>query len=65
MVQETAKRTKFSIVYDAAARAFDKAPSLNDCLETGLPLQNKLWSLFTGNRFHLVALAGGLKQAFL
>lgn len=65
VVRETAESTKIRIVYDASARAYDKAPSLNDCLETGPPLQNKLWSVLVRNRFHPVALAGDLKQAFL
>ena len=65
VVKETAESTKIRIVYDASARANGKAPSLNDCLETGPPLQNKLLSVLTRNRFHPVALAGDLKQAFL
>ena len=60
-----AESTKIRIVYDASARANEKAPSLNDCLETGPPLQNKLWSVLMRNRFQSVALAGDLKQAFL
>ena len=53
------------IVYDASARANDKSPSLNECLDTGPPLQNQLWSVLVRNRFHPVAIAGDLKQAFL
>lgn len=37
VVRETAESTKFHIVYDATARACDKEPSLNDCIE-GQPL---------------------------
>ena len=65
MIREMAESTKIRIVYDASARANEKAPSLNDCLETGPPLQNKLWSVLVRNRFQSVALAGDLKQAFL
>ena len=65
VIQETTESTKIRIVYDASARANEKAPSLNDCLETGPPLQNKLWSALVTNRFQPVALAGDLKQAFL
>lgn len=65
MVRETAESKKIRIVYDASARAYHQAPSLNDCLETGPPLQNKLWSVLTRNCFHPVALAGDLRQAFL
>ena len=38
VVQETAESTKIRIVYDASARANEKAPSPNDCLETGTTL---------------------------
>lgn len=65
VIRETAESTKIRIVYDASARANREAPSLNDCLETGPPLQNKLWSVLIRNTFHPVALAGDLKQAFL
>ena len=65
VIRETAESTKLHIVYDASARAHEKAPSLNDCLETGLPLQNSLWSMLVKNCFHPVAFMGDLKQAFL
>jgi len=65
VIRETAESTKLHIVYDASARAHEKAPSLNDCLETGLPLQNSLWSMLVKNCFHPVAFTGDLKQAFL
>ncbi|XP_068689907.1 uncharacterized protein [Montipora foliosa] len=41
------------------------APSLNDCLHAGPPLQNKLWSVLTRCRFHPVLVAGDLRRAFL
>lgn len=53
------------ILYDASARANEKVPSLNDCLETGPTLQSKLPSVLIRNRSQPVALAGDLKQAFL
>ena len=60
-----ARQPKVRIVYDALAKASDKPPSLNDCLETGPPLQNHLWSVLTRNRFYAVAVAGDLRQPFL
>ena len=51
--------------YDASACERDNAPSLNDCLLTGPPLQKQLWSVLVRNRFHPVALAGDLQKAFL
>ena len=65
VVRDTAESTKVRIVFDASARADDKSPSLNDCLETGPPLQNMIWDILTRNRLQPVTLAGDLKQAFL
>ena len=65
VLRETAESTKIRIVYNASAQANEKAPSLNDCLETGPTLQNKLWSVLIRNRFQPVAPAGDFKQAFL
>ena len=42
-----------------------KLPSLNECLNAGPPLQNKLLSVLVRNRIHPVALSGDLRQAFL
>ena len=65
VVREAAESTKLRIVFDASARSNERSPSLNDCLETGPPLQNLLWDILVRNRFKPVALAGDLKQAFL
>lgn len=64
-LRTTAESTKLRIVYDASARAFSGAPSLNDCLHTGLPLQNKLWSVLVRGRFNPMAITGDLQKAFL
>ena len=65
VVRETAESTKLRIVYDASARAHDNAPSLNDCLHAGPPLQNQLWAVLLRARFHPVLITGDMKQAFL
>ena len=65
VLHENAESTKIRIVYDASARANASAPSLNECLEIGPPLQNQLWNVLIRNRFYPVAIAGDLKQAFL
>ncbi|XP_074629800.1 uncharacterized protein LOC141887949 [Acropora palmata] len=65
VIRESAESTKLRIVYDASARAYDKAPSLNDCLHAGPPLQNQLWSVMVRARFHPVLTTGDMKQAFL
>ena len=53
------------IVYDASARATPEAPSLNDCLYTGPPLQNKIWDILVQQRTYPVGVAADIKQAFL
>ena len=65
VVREAAKSTKLRIVYDASARETEKSPSLNECLEAGPPLQNKLWAVLERVRFQPVALTGDMKQMFL
>ena len=65
VVREAAESTKLRIVYDASARESEKSPSLNECLEAGPPLQNKLWAVLVRVRFQPVALTGDMKQAFL
>ena len=65
VVRENVESTKMRVVYDASAKAHSSAPSLNDCLEVGPPLQNKLWKVLVRGRFHPVALAGDIRKAFL
>ena len=65
VVRENAETTKLRVVYDAFAHAHNDAPSLNDCLHAGPPLQNQLWSVLTRNRFHSVAVTGDIRKAFL
>ena len=60
-----AESTKLRIVYDASARAYNGAPSLNECLNPGPSLQNKLWNVLVRGRFYPVALTGDLEKAFL
>ena len=64
-MRENAETTKLRVVYDASARAHGGAPSLNECLHAGPPLQNKLWSVLTRSRFQPVAVAGDIRKAFL
>ena len=42
---ESAKSTKLRIVYDVSAKASKSTVSLNECLETGSPLQNSLYDM--------------------
>ena len=43
VVRGAAESTKLRVVYDASARENKGAPSLNECLSPGPPLQNQLW----------------------
>ena len=65
VVRESAETTKLRVVYDASTCVHSGAPSLNECLNPGPPLQNQLWSVLVRARFHPVAIAGDIKQAFL
>ena len=65
VIREAAQSTKMLIVFDALAKGNQGSPSLNDCLETGPPLQNVLWSVLIRNRLKPDALCGDIKQAFL
>ena len=65
VVREGAETKKMRIVYDASDRAYDSAPSLNNSLEVGPPLQNQLWKVLLRGRFHAVALTGDIRKAFL
>ncbi|XP_020909539.1 uncharacterized protein LOC110247453 [Exaiptasia diaphana] len=65
VIREDSETTKMRIVYDASARPIANAPSLNECLDIGPPLQNQLWKVLVRGRFHAVAIAGDIKKAFL
>ena len=65
ILRENAETTKLRIVYDASAKADESSPSLNECLETGPPLQRKIMNILLRTRFKPVFLAGDVKQAFL
>ncbi|XP_022802398.1 uncharacterized protein LOC111339932 [Stylophora pistillata] len=45
VIRENAESTKLRVVYDASARAYDGAPSLNELLHTEPPLRNELWNI--------------------
>ena len=65
VIREEAASTKLWVVYNASARAYESAPSLNECLYPGPPLQNKLWDVLVRQRFHPVAIFVDLQKAFL
>ena len=65
VIREEAASTKLRVVYDASARAYSDAPSLNECLYPGPALQNKLWDVLVRQRFYPVAIFGDIQKAFL
>ena len=52
-------------MFDASSKPDEESPSLNDCLETGPPLQRKIWNILVRNRMRPVTVTGDIKQAFL
>ena len=65
VVRESAATTKMRVVYDASARASPDTPSLNECLNPGPPLQNRLRDVLVRQRAYPVAVTGDIRQAFL
>ena len=65
VIRENAETTKLRIVYDCSARGQKGAPSLNDCLEPGPPLQNNVYDVLVRGRFHSIAFAADMRKAFL
>ena len=65
VIRQNAESRKIRIVYDAVARENNEARWLNECLETGPPLQNMIWDIITRNWLRTITVAGDLKQAFL
>ena len=52
-------------MYDATAKARPDAPSLNECLNPGPPIQNKLWDVLVQQRAYPVVVAADIRKAFL
>ena len=65
VIKESAETTKMRIVYDASSSETAQAASLNDCLETGPPLQPLLHNVVVRNRLCPIGLTADVKQAFL
>ena len=65
VVRTEAESTKLRVDYYASARAYDGAPSLNDCLYDGPPLQNELRDVLVRGRFNPLAVTGDIQKAFL
>ena len=64
VITESAETTKLRI-YDASSKPIKNSASLNDCLETGPPLQNAMWDILVRWRFNPIMLCGDIEKAFL
>ena len=65
VIHKEAKSTEFKVVYDCSARGGNKGSLLNDCLDPGPSLQNKLWNVLVHGRFYPMAVAGDLHKVLL
>ena len=65
VIRESEETTKITIVYDVSVKPNKDSVSLNECLETGTPLQNSLWNILLRLRFRPLQLRGDIKKAFL
>ena len=64
VIRKKAESTKLRALCDASAKS-ETEFSLNDCLEKGPSLQNKLWHVLVKSRFHPVILCADIEKAFL
>jgi len=65
VIREQAETTKMRIVYDCSSRADTRTPSLNDCLEIGLPLQPLLFDILLRNQMRKHCVTGDIQKTFL
>ena len=65
VIQKGAESTKMRIVYDCSARNNAESPSLNDCLEVGLPLQPLIFDILLRNRMNKHCILADIQKAFL
>ena len=62
VIREEAESTKMRIVYDCSAKQNPQAPSLNDCLEVGPPLQPAIFDILLRNRLKPFCITGDILQ---
>ena len=65
VIKESAEATRLRIVCDASSKPTKNSGSLNDCLETGPPLQNSMWHYLVRSRFKLILFCGNIEKARL
>ena len=62
-MKQSAKTTKFPIVYDASAKPTKESSSLKECLEVSPALQNTFCNVLRRCHLKPVPITGNLKQA--
>ena len=65
VICDQAESTKMRIVYDRSAKSDSQAPSLNDCLEVGPPLQPMIFDNLRQNSLNFLCITGYMPKAFL
>ena len=65
VIKESAVTTKVRMVFDASAKPYPLANSINDCMFTGPPLQPLLWDIMVRARMSTNLLLGDIEKAFL
>ena len=63
--KKNAETAKLRIIYDCSSKESNDVPSINDCLETGPPLQPKLFDILVRNWFKRFVITGDVQKAFL
>ena len=58
VIRESAESNKLRIVHDASAKSSKSTASLNECFETGPPLQNSLYDILVRSRIRPIILCG-------
>ena len=65
VIKESASTTKVRMVFDASARPRPLSNSVNECMNTGPPLQPLLWDIRVRARMSTHLLLADLQKAFL
>ena len=65
VIGESAETAKIRIEYEASANECQTSTSLNEYVETGPLLQNRLWDILIRSRFRPIILCGDIEKTFL
>ena len=64
IIREYGESTKLRIVSETSAKASKNTVFLNECLETGSPLQNSLYDIIVRSQMRPIKLCGDIQKAF-